>query len=183
MNGLATDSLAPAAVVLGEWSLVPEATMVRFRVRDKLVTTVQGTFPVLYGSVSIGDGEASDVCVELDAAGVDIGNARRDRDLRAARFLDVLEHPTIVVTAEAAGAEPGGWRLAAGVAARGRAARRPSTSSRSPRRAPRPGPASRDACDRAALGIRVPTFIVGRYVDLDVTAVCVRGPRMQSGGC
>jgi polyisoprenoid-binding protein YceI len=167
-----TDSLAPSTVGAGTWSLVPEATAAVFTVRDKLVTTAMGTFPVLSGSVVIdADGVASSVRVELDATGVDTGNARRDKDLRTARFLSVLEHPTIVVEAGPAAAGPSGWQLAAELTARG--ARCPLVLDVIPvtRDGSRVCARVTGRLDRSGLGIRVPTFIIGRYLDLQVTAV------------
>jgi polyisoprenoid-binding protein YceI len=164
-------ALAPTEVAAGTWSLVPEATTARFAVRDKLVTTARGTLPVLSGGVTVGsDGQVSNICVELDAAGVDTGNARRDKDLRASRFLDVLEHPTIVVQAEAAKAGPTGWQLAAELTARGRRCQLTLDVVALDRDGDRVRTRVTGRLDRSGLGIRVPTFIVGRYVDLDVTA-------------
>jgi polyisoprenoid-binding protein YceI len=172
MTSYAADSLAPSALAAGIWSLVTEATTVRFTVRDKLVATVAGTVPVLSGSVTIGsDGGASNVRVELDAAGVDTRNARRDKDLRGARFLNVLEHPTMVVDAGPAAAGPSGWQLEAGLTARGSHCAVPLDvvllgGDGAGVRARVTG-----RLDRSGLGIRVPSFIVGRYVDLEVMAV------------
>lgn len=175
MNSRPVDTLAPTTLAAGTWSIVPDATTVSFSIRDKLVTTVHGTFPVLSGSAVIGtDGGASKVHVELDAAGIDTGNVRRDKDLRAARFLNVPAHPTVVVDAGPAGAAPTGWQLAAELTARGSRCQVTLDVVPLAREGARVRVRVTGRLDRSELGIRVPTFIVGRYVDLDVTAVFER---------
>ena len=46
MTSQAARDLAPAGIPAGTWSIVPDASTASFTVKDKLVITVHGTFPV-----------------------------------------------------------------------------------------------------------------------------------------
>ena len=164
--------LAPAAVSAGTWAIVPEASTARFTVRDKLVTTVHGSFPVRSGTATIrAGGDVAGAHVELDVAGVATGNARRDKDLRNARFLDAVGHPTLVVQTGPSAAGASGWQLAATLSARGASV--PLTLEVTPmaQQGERVTVRVTGRLDRTGLRIKAPTFIVGRYIDIEVQAV------------
>lgn len=155
-------------LVAGTWTVVPAESTAAFRVRDKLVGAASGTIPVRGGMVRLGAGGAVEsAMVELDVAGIDTGNRYRDRDLRKPHFLSAVEHPVIVVRADRAVAGSVGWQVAATLTARGAVPvdlavavtavdRRTATVRVTGR------------LDRTGLGIRTPTFIVGRMIDIDV---------------
>ena len=167
--------LDPGAVSPGTWSLVPEASTARFAVRDKLVTTVRGSFPVHSGSARIGSGgEVTGAHVELDVSGVATGNAHRDKDLRKAGLLDATGHPRIVVQTGPSAAGPSGWRLGATLSARGASV--PVTLDATPiaRQGQRITVRVTGRLDRSGLGLKAPTFIIGRFVDIEVDAVFER---------
>lgn len=154
----------------GVWTAVPEACRAGFRVRDKLVGVVAGTIPVRSGVVQVGAaGDVRSARLELDVTGIATGNAHRDRDLRKPRFLAAGEHPILVVEAGPApfGAA-GNWDLTATVTVRGAAAPvdlMVVLDSADPATA---GVRVTGRLDRTPLGLRVPAFIVGRIVELDV---------------
>ena len=107
--------------------------------------------------------------VEVSVAGIDTGNDRRDKDLRKRGFLDVQNHPVVRVAVTDVTPTSDGWAAEALVHARGRSA--PVALTVQPADDGEEGPVVRvtGRLDRAPLGIRAPTFIVGRFVDLDVT--------------
>ena len=175
MSALSARDLSPAAIPVGTWTVVADACTVTFAVRDKVVGTVHGTFPLTAGTVLTGaHGQVLGAMVALDVAGVATGNAHRDRDLRKPQFLDAAGHPTIVV--EAGPTEPGetGWTVQATLSARGASCPIelqvvPTTWDDRQVRVRVTG-----RLDRTGLGMRVPTFIVGRHLELDVDLVFER---------
>lgn len=153
----------------GVWTVVPGASRAGFRVRDKVVGHASGTIPVRSGTVRIGPAGTVDAArVELDVAGVDTGNAHRDRDLRKPRFLAVDDHPTIVVEAGAAVSGAQGWAMTATVRARGAAAPVDLVVTLESADDTSATVVVTGRLDRTALHMPVPAFVVGRMIDLDV---------------
>ena len=166
-----------AGIAAGTWRVVPGASTARFTVRDKLVVTVRGSLPIRAGTVTLASaGLLEHAEVELDASAIDTGNSHRDRDLAAPRLLDTTTHPIVVVTAGPSAPGPAGWELAATLSARGRAC--PLTL--------RADLVSEDAAgirvrvqgrlDRTGLHMKVPTFVIGRHLALDVDLLVAAGP-------
>ena len=79
------------------WQIDPKHTRVEFAVTYLMFTTVKGRFDGVSGTLRLDEGDPtrSAVVVELDAASLDTGEARRDTHLRSADFLDVERYPTI----------------------------------------------------------------------------------------
>lgn len=73
------------------------ASSITFKVGNMKIHSVKGTFSGLSGTVAFDPGDLSaakfDVC--LDAATVDTGNKKRDKDLRGEGFFDVVKFPSI----------------------------------------------------------------------------------------
>ena len=169
MNGQTAHPPTLAGIPSGTWRVVTEASTARFTVRDKVVTTVHGTLPIRSGGVTLAPaGLLTEAMVELDATTINTGNHHRDRDLATPRLLDSTAHPIVVVTAGPSTPGPHGWELAATLSARG--AECPLTLQATPI-------ANEDAgirvhvrgrLDRTGLRMSVPSFIIGRYLDLDV---------------
>ncbi|MEO6998386.1 MAG: YceI family protein [Terracoccus sp.] len=158
-----------AAIAAGEWRLVASACTARFSVRDKLVTTVHGSLPVVSGSVhTSADGGLESARIELDVAGVATGNRRRDKSLLGTPFLDAADHPVVVVEAGPAPRSNTGWSLEATLSARGRSA--PLTLVAVPVEVTptRVRATVTGSLDRSGLGMRAPSFIVGRYLEIEV---------------
>ena len=167
----------------GIWTVVPETAQAAFRVRDKLVGHAAGTIPVRSGAVRLGPGgDVESARLELDAAAIDTGNAHRDRDLRKPHFLAAADHPTIVVEAGPTPFGGSGWTLPATVAARGATAPVELTVALDTGTGTGTGTDTHAGAgvgpvvtvhvtgrlDRMPLGMRVPAFVVGRIVELDV---------------
>jgi polyisoprenoid-binding protein YceI len=91
----AADPLAgPAA-----WQLDPAGSTATFRHKTIWgLVTVRGSFSAIRGGGEIhADGSASGR-LEIDAASVDTGNAKRDTHLRSADFFHAAAHPQLVAT-------------------------------------------------------------------------------------
>jgi polyisoprenoid-binding protein YceI len=91
---LAAASLCPGAWA-SAWALDPSATRIEFSVRNLSVTRVDGTLRLASGHVTLDADDPSRSTVEavIDAASVDMGEAKRDAHLRSAEFLDVARYP------------------------------------------------------------------------------------------
>ena len=162
-------AVPPATIPSGEWRVVTEASTAAFTVRDKLVSTVHGTLPIRSGNATLASaGLLAQASVELDATAITTGNSHRDRDLAKPRILDTGAHPVVVVATGPSTPGPQGWELAATLSARG--AQCPLTLQASPLSEEGGGirVQVRGRLDRKSLGMSVPSFIIGRYLDLDV---------------
>lgn len=166
-----------AGIRPGPWHVVPDASTARFTVRDKVMGIVHGTLPITMGTVALGSsGLLREARVELDACAIDTGNARRDRDLAKPRLLDTATHPLVVVTAGPSTPGAQGWDLAATLSARGASCRM----------ALHADPVAEDTTgirvhvhgrlDRKGLHMAVPTFIIGRYLDIDADLLLAARP-------
>ena len=80
----------------GTYAIDASHTNVGFVVRHLMVSKTRGSFPSVTGSITIGDDPLdSSVEVEIDAAGVDTGDEKRDGHLRSPDFFDVEQFPAI----------------------------------------------------------------------------------------
>lgn len=160
------------SAVTGRWSVVPALSGATFAVRDKLVAIVRGSMPVVDGvAIVSADGRTADVWLELPVPGIATGNGHRDRDLQRPAFLDAASHPTVRVAARQATATSTGWTARAEVFARGSEAPVDLTVETIARSSKESGDELRvhvtGRLDRRPLGIKVPTFVVGRFIDLE----------------
>ena len=165
---------AAGTLTAGTWQADLARSTASFKVGN-LGRTVNGTVPVTGGSVEIGpDGALLAVHGTLDLGAIDTGIPRRDLDLRKPSLLDLDRHPTMTFTATSAEPVDGGWQVTGTLSARG-------TSTELSGRADLStvdGEAVMTATtrlDRRTLGIRAPRIMIGRYVDITVTAVIRRG--------
>lgn len=172
MNPHYAHDLSPAAIRSGTWTVVSDACTATFTVRDKLVATTHGAFPIRSGTVVTDeDGTVVRARMVLEVSGVTTGNAHRDRDLQKPLFLDAANHPTIVVEASRTLASESGWAVQARLSARGASTSvelhvNPTMVSDRQVRVRVTG-----QLDRTGLGMRVPMFIIGRHLEIDVDAL------------
>jgi polyisoprenoid-binding protein YceI len=159
-------------IAAGTWNVDTTRTRAGFAARNFGVRTVHGTIAVSGGTISVdADGRPVRLAATLDAGSVDTGNGRRDTDLRGRRFLNVANHPTIVVSADRIIANADRWRAEAVLRVAG--AEAPLTID-----AATDGSPGRTVLhvtgtarlDLRAAGIRVPGFMVGRYIDITISA-------------
>ena len=167
----------PAVVGAGTWAVDPACSRVTFAARHLLGQTVHGTIGVVAGSVDVGpDGHPQRFHATLDPASIDTGNARRDRDLRGQRFLDVGKYPLMEVAASRIGAAGGGWRAEAVLRARGHEAPvRVDAALDGPAAGPRLQVSGATGLDLRAVGIAVPGFLVRRFVSVSLSAELTLG--------
>lgn len=78
----------------GVWDIDPDHSDVSFSVPHMMVSKVRGRFGRFSGQIVTGDDvTGSSVTATIEAASVDTGNERRDKDVRSPAFLDVENHP------------------------------------------------------------------------------------------
>jgi polyisoprenoid-binding protein YceI len=78
------------------WRIDPARSRAEFRVRHFWgLATVKGRFDDLDGRLRVLDDGRCEIELEIDAAGVDTGNRKRDEHLRSPEFFDVDRHPTV----------------------------------------------------------------------------------------
>jgi polyisoprenoid-binding protein YceI len=160
---------SPAGLAAGRWIVDVAHSAATFRVRS-LGRTVTGTVPIIEGTVDIGpDGLPSAITGSVDLGAIDTGNARRDSDLRKPRLLDLDHHPTMTLAAGTATVSPTGWSVTGRLSARGTSVRLAGDVELSgqARSATLTGHIRLDRC---TLGIQAPRIMIGREIDITVTA-------------
>lgn len=104
----------------GTYVLDASHSSVEFVARHLMISKTRGRFGRFSGTFEIaGDPLASRVEVEIDAASIDTGDARRDEHLRSPDFFDVANHPTL--SFRSTGVVPDGdqWRVTGDLTIRG----------------------------------------------------------------
>jgi polyisoprenoid-binding protein YceI len=165
------------AVLAGTWAVDVAATTAAFVARGIGGAKVRGTIPVHAGRVEVGgSGRPLAVDAVLDAAKIDTGNQRRDKDLRSGRFLRTDAHPVIRFSADQVDGSADGWTVTGVLAAAG--GRCPVTLDVRLTAGTPDGAECRvtatTTVDRAALGIKVPAILVRREVCIEIDALLRR---------
>jgi polyisoprenoid-binding protein YceI len=161
---------APAPLA-GTWSVSDSRTQVTFSVRN-FGRPMHGSMTCGWGTVEIDDsGAPRRVTAEIDLTSVDTGIAKRDADLRKPSLLDIDRHPAMTWTADRfTRGEDGRWTAEGVLHVRGTSVPLAVT-----------GPAellpdgwvrvrATASLDRTAVGIRVPRFVIGRRVEIEIDA-------------
>lgn len=161
----------------GTWIVSDSRTRVAFAVGN-LGRTVRGSVACSSGSVELdASGAPVRARAELDLNSLATGIARRDADLRKQRFLDIDRHPLMTWRCDRFVATPdGGWTAEGTLSVRGTST--PLHVTGRPEAAGLEGEWVRvraaGVLDRAAVGIRVPSFLVGREVTVSIDAWLTR---------
>jgi polyisoprenoid-binding protein YceI len=97
----------------GSWVVDLTATTAGFTVAELGgLITVRGTVPVTGAALDFdANGRLNSVTAELDPAGVQTGNAKRDKDLQGPTFFAAEQHPTWVFRGGRAYPFEGGWMV------------------------------------------------------------------------
>ena len=167
---------AMTTVAAGTWTVDLAHTRAAFSARHLFGSTVHGTIAVTAGTIEVGaDGRPVRLRATLNPASIDTGNARRDSDLRGRRFLAVDAYPLIEVGADRIAATARGWHVDAALCGHGREAPvRIDATLEGAANAPSLQVSGMARLDLRDLGIRVPGFLVRRFVNLSVSAQLTR---------
>ncbi len=164
---------ADVQVGAGTWAVSDSRTRVGFTVHN-LGRVVHGSVCCSSGSVELGaGGEPLRARADLDLRSLDTGVGRRDADLRKPRLLDIDRNPVMTWSCrDFAPTADGGWRGEGVLSVRGTSA--PLTVTGRPELLVDGQPWLRvraeAVLDRTAVGIRAPSFVIGRTVTVTVDA-------------
>ena len=95
--GLAAMMSMPAVAATSTWNLDPFHTNAQFFVKHLGISTVQGDFTKVTGTVTLDDQDVtkSSVSVTIDVSSIDTRVSRRDDDLKSEHFLNAAQFPNI----------------------------------------------------------------------------------------
>ncbi|USX55041.1 YceI family protein [Lentzea sp. HUAS12] len=162
---------ATSTLTAGVWQADVRRSTASFEVGN-LGRGVHGTVPVTAGTVEIGvDGALLAVHGTLDLGSIATGNARRDLDLRKPNLLDLDRHPTMTFHSTSTRADGSGWHVTGTLSARGAATELDGVVTVSSAEGAEAVLTATTRLDRRTLGVRAPRLLIGRYVDITVTAV------------
>ena len=154
------------------WQVDAARSTAAFVVGNLAVRQVRGTVPVLSGTVVTDPGgRLVGLRAAMDAAGVDTGNARRDRDLRGPGLLGVEQAPTWSFVSDGVEQDGEGWRVAGVLTVRRPCAVVLAVEAAAP--LPDGGLRVRatTSLDRRDAGVRAPRVLVGRRVEVELDVV------------
>jgi polyisoprenoid-binding protein YceI len=166
-----TTTLSPARpLATGRWRAVPGCTSATFTVRNFGLRHVTGSVPVAEAWVEVdAAGVPRHVRATLDLRAVDTGNARRDADLQKPHLLDTAHCPTLTFAGTPYGSIGGGWTIAGSLA--GRCATEVVLDAAVEAVTEREITVSATVrLDRRELGVRAPRLLIGRCLEVVVTA-------------
>jgi polyisoprenoid-binding protein YceI len=164
------------SVAAGTWTVDLTRTRAAFTARHFFGSAVHGTIAVTAATIEVGqDGHPRRFHATLDPASIDTGHARRDADLRGKRFLAVDADPLMEVVADRITATADGWRADAVLRGHGgEAPLRIDATLDGVATAPGLRLSGSARLDLRDVGIRVPGFLVRRFVDVSVSAHATR---------
>lgn len=158
----------------GTYTIDPTRSTVRFTATHVFgLKPVDGTMAVRGGTVMVADeARRSTVSAEIDAASWKTDDAKRDRDVRGKKFLDVDGHPAIGFRSTHLVRSGSGWQIAGVLSVRGGSAEIALDLTGMEATADGYRFVATARVDRLAAGIRTGRAIIGRYIDVTCT-VCV----------
>jgi polyisoprenoid-binding protein YceI len=166
------------ALRAGTWTVSDSRTTVTFSVGN-LGHRAHGSVACSWGELRLDDeGRPIAVRAELDLTSLDTGIAKRDRDLRKPHFLDIDRQPTMTWTADRfAPAGDGAWTASGVLSVRGTSTELAVTGTPELAEDGALRVRGHAVLDRTTVGIRAPSFLIGRTVEIEVDAWLVRAPR------
>ena len=165
---------ALTGIQTGSYDIDPERTTIRFRTRHMFgLGPVRGTFAITSGAVSVTDPlDGSTIYAEIDPASFRTGNPQRDRTVLLRRHLDATRYP--VITFAARGTDPAAGTISGTLTVRG--AERPVTLTvtAAEQAGAEIAVTATMHIDRFEFGLTAMRGLAGRYLDLELAAICVR---------
>lgn len=164
------------ALPTGTWQIDTAATTVTVTVKKLGVLTVPASLTVTSGTIEIDDdNNVTDVEIVADASSYASKNPKRNEHVVNDDFLDAATHPTITFRASAVATAPTGYSADGTVTVKGKT---------SPVSVAITGVSVQEAAgsfdaaatvDRKSIGVdKMPTFVIGRDLDITVSAVVNR---------
>ncbi len=154
----------------GTWQADLSRSTASFRIGN-LGRTATGTVPITEGFVEVGpDGRLRSVRGTLNLSAIDTGIPKRDHDLRKPGLLNLDTHPTMTFTSTFVEPVDAGWLITGTLGVRGVTTELIGTARASTVDGGEVTLTATVRMDRKPLGIRAPRFVIGRFVDITVTA-------------
>jgi polyisoprenoid-binding protein YceI len=181
---------ALTSIQTGSYDIDPERTTIRFRTRHMFgLGPVRGTFAIRSGAASVTDPlDGSTIYAEIEAASFRTGNPQRDRTVLLRRHLDASRYPVITFAAQgtdpaaaqgtdpaaAQGTDPAAGTIGGTLTVRG--AERPVTLTvtSAEQAGAEIAVTATMHIDRFEFGLTAMRGLAGRYLDLELAAICVR---------
>ncbi len=161
---------AVIGIPTGRWVLGTPSTAT-FRVRNLGLNTVRGNIPITAAEITVA-GEQCSVHAELDLSRINTGNKKRDTDLAKPKLLDTRQFP--MMTFDGYGHSSGEDPMTGTFAARGHSIELAlrCTVERSAEQELLVRAAG--GFDRLDLGIKAPSFMIGRRIEVELNVVFQR---------
>jgi polyisoprenoid-binding protein YceI len=160
-------SVQPVLQGTTRWTVQHTLSCASFAVRNLGLRTVRGRVPISHAAVVVDtDGNPVEIHAELDLAGLDTANARRDRDLAKPSLLDLAKFPSLTFSGGPGEATAAGWTVPGRLSAHG-------STIEITLHVVRDGEQiiATTSFDRADLGIRAPRLMIGRRITVRIDAV------------
>jgi len=95
--GVAAVLAMPALAATSTWNIDPYHANAQFLVRHLGISTIQGDFTKISGTVTLDDQDItkSSVSATIDVTSIDTRGSRRDDDLKSEGFFDAAKFPTM----------------------------------------------------------------------------------------
>jgi polyisoprenoid-binding protein YceI len=154
----------------GTYVVDPVGSSIEFRTKHMFgLGTVTGNFGITSGSIQVANpAERSTVEATIDASSFSTGNARRDKDVHSARFLDVNRSPYITFASTKVGIADSAWVLEGLVTVGGSTAPVALTITESRPTGDGLALVAETRIDRYAHGITAMKGVAARYLDLTI---------------
>ncbi len=155
----------------GTWTLDPSRSIASFAVRS-MGRKVTGTIPIVNASVQVeADGSVGAVTAVLDPAGFNTGHAKRDADVRGAKFLDAESYPALSYSAARAAATSDGWSVNGNLTVKGVTAPVALTAQMTSADDETASVRATGVVDRRAAGLtKMPNLMIGRTLVITLDA-------------
>lgn len=162
----------PTTLPAGTWQLDTDATAITVSVKKLGLISVPATLTVTSGTIEIDDRhQVSNVEIVADASSYVSKNAKRDEHVHGADFLDVSQHPAISFHAATVADSTGGYRATGAITIKGQSSPIDVTITDVTVDGERGSFTATATVDRKAVGVdKMPTFIIGRDLELTVSA-------------
>ncbi|MFC0110681.1 YceI family protein [Kibdelosporangium aridum] len=160
----------------GTWIIAPGSSVATFVVGN-LGRSVHGTVPIKEGTVEVGpDGSPTAVRGTLDLGAISTGHSRRDKDLRKPSLLDLDAYPTMTFKSHTVTATDAGWHVTGELGVRGMLAPIEGDVRSSIADDGTVLMVASAKFDRRHIALRAPRFLIGRIIDITITASVRRVP-------
>jgi polyisoprenoid-binding protein YceI len=164
----------PGLPATGRYRLDPARSSVHFRTRHLFgLAAVSGTMAVAGGEIAVDPRPHASVTATIDAASIETGSPRRDRDVRLARFLHTDHYPKITFRGDSLNHDQGRWSLVGELTVRN--VTQPATLAIESTELVGHGFHARATIrlDRYAFGVTAAKGMASRYLDIDLTVAAV----------